>query len=206
VLVEACEVPALLAHIKRCDLYSLAEEDARARLKAFLAPAAKPARGVFPGGVTASSSPPSSNPASSFPGRPSPPSNVAPEPCKIVGLAADATVPISDLGLACAVSNIPFRAPTHFIGRKDKLLAIGKALKRYDDRVVIVALHGMRGVGKTALAIAYAEHHRSHNSVCRATWLIRAQTELDMREDLVALGLRLNWISTYIKETPGSMQ
>jgi tetratricopeptide (TPR) repeat protein len=106
------------------------------------------------------------------------------------------------LGLACAVSNIPFRAPTHFIGRKDKLLAIEKALKRYDDRVVIVALHGLRGVGKTALAIAYAEHHRSHNSVCRATWLIRAQTELDMRDDLVALGVRLNWISTNIKEIP----
>jgi TIR domain len=93
VFVEPCKAPTLFATLKRCDLYGLTEEDARARLKDFLAPAAKSARGAFPGGVTASSPPPSSSPASSFPGGPSPPSNVllvkrppqAPEPCTAFG-------------------------------------------------------------------------------------------------------------------------
>jgi hypothetical protein len=53
--------------------------------------------------------------------------------------------------------------------------------------VAITALHGLRGVGKTTLAAAYAEAHRGHY---RATWWIRAQAESTMRADLVALGIR----------------
>ena len=48
----------------------------------------------------------------------------------------------------------------------------------------------MRGVGKTMLAVAYAEKHR-HDY--RATWWIRAETEDTMRADLAALGYRLGW-------------
>jgi TIR domain len=43
VYIENCESPTLLAQFKRCDPYGLTEDDARARLAAFLAPAAKPA-------------------------------------------------------------------------------------------------------------------------------------------------------------------
>src|SRR5438128_211014 len=52
VFIENCEPPTLLAQFKRCDLAGLSEDDARARLAAFLAPAARPA-GVmpFPGGA-----------------------------------------------------------------------------------------------------------------------------------------------------------
>jgi hypothetical protein len=42
-------VPTLLAPFKRCDLHSVGEQEARARLKTFLTPAAKPPRGRFPG-------------------------------------------------------------------------------------------------------------------------------------------------------------
>ncbi len=42
VFVEECEAPTLLAPFKRCDLHGLSEKDARARLAAYLAPAAKP--------------------------------------------------------------------------------------------------------------------------------------------------------------------
>jgi hypothetical protein len=49
VLIEPCKVPSLLAPIKRCDLYGVDEEQARARLARFLAPAGKPAeRPRFP--------------------------------------------------------------------------------------------------------------------------------------------------------------
>jgi tetratricopeptide (TPR) repeat protein len=97
------------------------------------------------------------------------------------------------------VSNIPIRVPTHFMGRDKVLLDIEAALKRDQGRVAITALHGLRGVGKTTLAAAYADRHRGDY---RATWWIRAQTEPSMRADLVALGVRLGWVGAKDKEGP----
>jgi class 3 adenylate cyclase len=94
-------------------------------------------------------------------------------------------------------SNIPVRVPTHFLGRDDALAGIETALDRYEGRVAITALHGLRGVGKTTIAAVYADRHRSDY---RATWWIRAQTASSMRADLVALGLRLGWIGADEKE------
>ena len=102
-------------------------------------------------------------------------------------------------GKVFAVSNIPIRVPEHFLGRDDALAAIDSALARYNGRVAITALHGLRGVGKTTLAAAYAERHRGNY---RATWWIRAQTPDGMRADLVALGVRLNWVAPDEKEEP----
>jgi hypothetical protein len=72
-------------------------------------------------------------------------------------------------GKAFAVSNIPVRVPEHFLGRNDALAKIDSALKRGEGRVAITTLHGLRGVGKTVLAAAYAERH---NAEYRATWWI----------------------------------
>ena len=63
-------------------------------------------------------------------------------------------------GPVFAASNIPIRVPMHFMGHDDALAAIGAALARHEGRVAITALHGLRGVGKTTLAAAYAERHR----------------------------------------------
>src|SRR6516165_10374513 len=98
-----------------------------------------------------------------------------------------------------AVSNIPIRVPMHFMGRNDALAAIAAALARHQGRAAITALHGLRGVGKTTLAAAFAERHRGEY---RATWWIRAQTEAGMRADLVALGIRLGWVGVDDKEEP----
>jgi tetratricopeptide (TPR) repeat protein len=100
---------------------------------------------------------------------------------------------------ALPASNIPIRVPTHFMGRGDALAAIETGLKRYEGRVAITALHGLRGVGKTTLAAAYAEWHRGDY---RATWWIRAQSESSMRADLMALGIRLGWVGADDKEEP----
>ena len=54
-------------------------------------------------------------------------------------------------------------------------------------------------MGKTTLAAAYAERHRGDY---RALWWIRAQTPDGMRADLVALGVRLNWVAPDEKEEP----
>ena len=85
------------------------------------------------------------------------------------------------------------------MGRDDSLAVIAAALVRDEGRVAITALHGLRGVGKTTLAAAYAERHRADY---RAIWWIRAQTEPTMRADLVGLGVRLNWVATDEKEEP----
>jgi tetratricopeptide (TPR) repeat protein len=102
-------------------------------------------------------------------------------------------------GNVFAVSNIPIRVPEHFLGRDDALAAIETALARHEGRVAITALHGLRGVGKTTLAAAYADRHRRDY---RATWWIRAQTETTLRADLVALGIRLGWAGADDKEEP----
>jgi len=98
------------------------------------------------------------------------------------------------------VSNIPIRVPTHFMGRDDAFAAIEASLANNEGRAAITALHGMRGVGKTTLAAAYAERHRADY---RVTWWIRAQTETTMRADLVGLGIRLGWIGPDDKEELG---
>jgi tetratricopeptide (TPR) repeat protein len=102
-------------------------------------------------------------------------------------------------GTPVTESNIPFRVPEHFLGRDDALEAIDAALKRDRGRVAITALHGLRGVGKTTLAAAYAERRRADY---RATWWIRAQTPDTMRADLSALGVRLGWVAADEKEEP----
>jgi len=102
-------------------------------------------------------------------------------------------------GQMFAVSNIPIRVPEHFLGRDDSLAAIETSLARYEGRAAITAVHGLRGVGKTTLAAAYAEKHRGDY---RATWWIRAQTEPTLRADLVGLGVRLGWVGAEDKEEP----
>jgi class 3 adenylate cyclase/tetratricopeptide (TPR) repeat protein len=91
------------------------------------------------------------------------------------------------------ISNIPAGlVPRHFLGRDKALVDIGTALNRYRGRAAIVAaLHGLRGVGKTVLAAAYAEFHQGDY---RAAWWVRAQTDSGLRADLVALGVRLGWV------------
>jgi tetratricopeptide (TPR) repeat protein len=90
------------------------------------------------------------------------------------------------------LSNIPINLPLHFLGRDEDLAAVDEALKRNQGRVAITALHGLRGVGKSTLAVAYAHRRRDDY---RATWWIRAETESTMRADLVSLGVRLGWVA-----------
>jgi transcriptional regulator with XRE-family HTH domain len=101
--------------------------------------------------------------------------------------------------LPVAMSNIPIRVPEHFLGREEALAETHAALGRHGGRVAITALHGLRGVGKTVLAAAYADRHANDY---RATWWIRAETESGMRADLVGLGVRLNWVNPEEKEEP----
>lgn len=76
VFVEDCKAPLTLAPFKRCDLFGLNEDEARARLDAYLTPAAKPSESArFPGGENRT---PFRHPeAAAFPGRQSASSNIS---------------------------------------------------------------------------------------------------------------------------------
>jgi tetratricopeptide (TPR) repeat protein len=174
VFIEPRTAPRLFNPLKRCDLHGLDEEEARACLKSYLAPATKPSHAPFPGS-------PGIKPSSStvFPGKVSHDNQAERRDAK------------------AALSNIPIRVPRLFMGRDDALTAVEEALKGQEDRVAVAALYGLRGVGKSTLAAVYAERHRGDY---RATWWIRAQTTSTLRADLVALGVRLGWIREDDKE------
>jgi tetratricopeptide (TPR) repeat protein len=172
VFIENFEAPTMLAHIRRCDLFGLSETEARAALAGYLAPAAMP-----------------STPVAFF---------GAPDPLAAAASGNAGAVQVQ-AGSYYAVSNIPITVPRHFLGRDEDMVAIDAALKNSNGRVAITALHGLRGVGKTTLAAAYAERHSGDY---RATWWIRAETESTMRADLAGLGARLGWIAADEKEEP----
>jgi hypothetical protein len=83
------------------------------------------------------------------------------------------------------------------MGRDESLIEIEKALTRCQGRVAVTALHGLRGVGKTTLAVAYAERYKTKY---RATWWVNAQAEATIRADIAALGVRLGWIPAEVEE------
>jgi tetratricopeptide (TPR) repeat protein len=106
--------------------------------------------------------------------------------------SASSEKPAVDRNYSPTLSNVPINVPRHFLGRDDDLASIDRALNSGDGRAAITALHGLRGVGKTTLAAAYAE---SHSDKYRATWWIRAETETTMRADMVGLGVQLGWVA-----------
>jgi hypothetical protein len=158
----------LLATTKRCDLYGLREADARARLAEYLKPAAKPSGRVpFPGARATKGGTRPPQAAVSFPDK------------------------------SRALSNIPITVPRFFLGREEVLKDLRAALANNKERIAITTLLGLRGVGKTTLAAAYAFHHRGDYLV---TWWIRAEAPSTLRADLVGLGVRLGWVAGDEKE------
>jgi tetratricopeptide (TPR) repeat protein len=114
-----------------------------------------------------------------------------------VALPASAAEPTAPTAPTPTLSNISIRVPEHFLGRDDAMAAVAMALARDAGRVAITALHGLRGVGNTTLAAAFALRHAKDY---RATWWIRAQTPETMRADLVGLGVRLGWVAEGVPE------
>jgi tetratricopeptide (TPR) repeat protein len=114
------------------------------------------------------------------------------------------------------VSNIPARNP-HFVGRADALDHLHDQRQPEQDMLVVQALYGLGGVGKTQLAIEYA--HRNAADYDILWWvdaeqpvlipdqLLRLATELGLPTDAVAaevvnrvlteLGRRTRWLLIY---------
>ncbi len=156
IFVEACEPPRLLALFKRCDLYGLIEEDARGRLAEYMSSGVRPPGPMrFPGGA------------------------------KPASLSPERTAPVTFPGVR-KPSNLPFTSLGDlFKGREEKLGELRAALETAKGAGVLVrALHGLGGVGKTRLAIEYAWAHEAEYS---ALLFVRAENAAALSASLAAL-------------------
>ncbi|MEV6540163.1 FxSxx-COOH system tetratricopeptide repeat protein [Streptomyces sp. NPDC051665] len=86
-------------------------------------------------------------------------------------------------------TNLPQPRSGLFIGREVELRNLRSAVESYDNAVVAQAMHGLGGVGKTALALQYAHTYRSNYTV---VWWISADSAESVTAGLAALGFRLS--------------
>jgi tetratricopeptide (TPR) repeat protein len=88
------------------------------------------------------------------------------------------------------VSNISMRIPEHFLGHDEEMAALKAVLESDEALVPVAILHGASGVGKTTLAMAFANSRRAE---FRVIWGIRARTESTIRADLADLAAARSW-------------
>ena len=89
-----------------------------------------------------------------------------------------------------SLSNVAIRVPLTYVNQQVQLEAARAAFENGGGRSAVVAIHGMRGVGKTTLAAVYA---REHGQKYRITWWLHSETEDLLRADLLALGISAGW-------------
>ncbi len=106
-------------------------------------------------------------------------------PSLVRSSAVETEIPdVAAMTVSDHLNGVQFRVPQKpktFVGRSTS--AINNALSFHGT----IALHGLRGVGKTSLAAAYAEDYSSHYD--DIIW-IQAQTDASIRASLLALGAR----------------
>jgi tetratricopeptide (TPR) repeat protein len=101
-------------------------------------------------------------------------------------LPAAAFRPMVEVNLSAGLVKLP--SPTRtFVGRSDELAKLGETLS-LEGRVVLQVLHGLGGIGKSALATQWASLHATEYSL---TWWITADTPSRIEEGLAELAVAL---------------
>jgi tetratricopeptide (TPR) repeat protein len=101
-------------------------------------------------------------------------------------LPAEAFRPWAELPVPPGLSNLPTRAGL-FVGREGELARLDAALAG-PDGVVVQAVHGLGGIGKSTLAAHWAADHASNYSL---TWWITAAAPADIDAGLASLAVAL---------------
>jgi tetratricopeptide (TPR) repeat protein len=86
-------------------------------------------------------------------------------------------------------NNLPQARSSLFVGRQRELRRLRDAVESHESAVVAQTMHGLGGVGKTALALQYAHTFRGDYDV---VWWISADSSESVTAGLAALGFRLN--------------
>jgi len=156
ILIEDCKLPTLLAQIKRCELFGLVEDEARTRMADYLKSGVRPQGSMrFPGGAKLAATTPDLGKAAPFP-----------------GVRKPQNLPLASFG-------------DLFKGREKALEELRAALIGGKGAGVVVrALHGLGGVGKTRLAIEYAWAREAHYS---ALLFVRAENAAALNANLAPL-------------------
>lgn len=85
------------------------------------------------------------------------------------------------------ITNLPPPNP-NFTGREELLARLRDSLSREHTAAVVQAISGMGGVGKTQLAVKYAERHAAEYDI---VWWIRSELTTTIASDLAALATPL---------------
>ncbi|MEV0309649.1 FxSxx-COOH system tetratricopeptide repeat protein [Nonomuraea fuscirosea] len=101
-------------------------------------------------------------------------------------LPATALRPVTEVDAPPATVNVPGHQQV-FVGRDDELAALRTALSA-SRPVVVAAVHGLGGIGKSTLAARYAA---AHAGVFNPVWWITADTPTGIRAGLAALAAAL---------------
>jgi DNA-binding SARP family transcriptional activator len=88
--------------------------------------------------------------------------------------------------------NVPARNP-HFTGRDDMLIELRRRLHAQEPTLIVQALYGLGGVGKTQLAIEYAHRFAADYDL---VWWIDAQQPVLVPDQLVRLADKLGLATT----------
>ncbi|MER5820943.1 FxSxx-COOH system tetratricopeptide repeat protein [Streptomyces mirabilis] len=106
-----------------------------------------------------------------------------------VVVRTDSYIPPHAVTAPNGTHNLPKPPSGLFVGRQDELRHLREAVASHDCAVVAQTMHGLGGVGKTALALQYAHNYRSDYTV---VWWISAGSGDSVIAGLAALGFRLN--------------
>lgn len=104
-------------------------------------------------------------------------------------LRAESYLSPSAVTAPTGTNNLPRPRSSLFVGREQELRRLRDAVESHESAVVAQTMHGLGGVGKTALALQYAHTCRSNYDV---VWWISADSSDSVTAGLAALGFRLN--------------